>query len=47
MTCAGVIAAIEADKVALEDAPRRLGMGGGGGGGAFEVAAELGTGRRP
>jgi hypothetical protein len=37
---------LDADSVALEDAFRRLGIGGGIGG-PLEVAAELGTGRRP
>lgn len=47
MTCAGLVRELEADRVPFEAAFRRFGIGGGGGGGPFEVAAELGTGRRP
>lgn len=48
MTCAGLVRELDADKVAFEEAFRRLGIGGGGGGGGpLDVAAELGTGRRP
>lgn len=47
MTCAELVSEAEADRLAFEEAFRRLGIGGGGGGGQFEVAAELGTGRRP
>lgn len=37
----------EAERDELDGILRRLGIGGGGGGGPLEVAAELGTGRRP
>lgn len=48
MTCAGLVRELDADRVAFEEAFRRLGIGGGGGGGGpLDVAAELGTGRRP